>query len=316
MPLPIHAYLPFANAARALLEKHFPGREAVCWSKPDEFATGIGDAVYLFALQPPRVHWAKAEKLRLIQAFGAGVDYLLPAEGLSERVVIANQRGMSADSMAEFGLTLVLALLKQLPFFVSAQQSQRWERRLPERAAGKTLGILGLGAIGLALAARAHAHALGMRVIGTQREPKPHPAVAWTEAQSGTPRVLAESDVVVILVPLTDATRGSLGARELALLKPSAYLVNLARGGIVDEAALHAALAGGRLAGAAFDVFAREPLPADSPLWKAPNFWLTPHVAGGFPDLLDTSIGLFADNVARLERGQPVLSAVDRVRGY
>jgi len=314
VPLPIHAYLPFANAARPLLEKHFAGREVVCWTKPDEFAAGIGEAVYLFALQPPRSHWAKAQKLRLIQAFGAGVDYLLPAEGLPERVVIANQRGMSADSMAEFGLSLVLALLKQLPFFVAAQQAQRWERRLPERAAGKTLGILGLGAIGLALAERAHA--LGMRVIGTQREPKAHPAVARIEPQPGTSRVLAESDVVVILVPLTDETRGSLGARELALLKPSAYLVNLARGGIVDETALHAALASGKLAGAAFDVFASEPLPADSPLWKAPNFWLTPHVAGGFPDLLDTSIGLFADNVARLERGQPVLSAVDRVRGY
>jgi len=314
VPQPIHAYLPFASAARALLEKHFPGRDVVCWSKPEEFSAGIGDAVYLFALQPPRSHWAQAEKLRLIQAFGAGVDYLLPADGLAERVVIANQRGMSADSMAEFGLTLVLALLKQLPFFVAAQHAQRWERRLPERVAGKTLGILGLGAIGLALAERAHA--LGMRVIGTQREPKAHPAVAWIEGPAGAARVLAESDVVVILVPLTDATRGSLGARELALLKPSAYLVNLARGGIVDEAALYAALAGGRLAGAAFDVFAREPLPADSPLWKAPNFWLTPHVAGGFPDLLDTSIGLFAENVQRLERGEPVRSAVDRGRGY
>lgn len=314
MPTPIHAFLPFANAARPLLEKHFPGREVVCWSQPEEFAAGIGGATYLFALQPPRGHWAQAQQLRLIQAFGAGVDYLMPATGLPERVVIANQRGMSADSMAEFGLTLVLALLKQLPFFVSAQRRRSWERRLPARAAGQTLGILGLGAIGIALAERAHA--LGMRVIGTQREPKAHPAVARIEPQSGTARVLAESDVVVVLVPLTDATRGSLGARELALMKPSAYLVNLARGGIVDEHALQSALAEGRLAGAAFDVFASEPLPAHSPLWEAPNFWLTPHVAGGFPELLDVSIGLFAENVTRLERGEAVVSAVDRVRGY
>lgn len=314
MPAPIHAYLPFANAARPLLEKHFPGRRIVCWSRPDELAAGIGEAVYLFALQPPRGHWARAERLRLIQAFGAGVDYLLPATGLRDDVVIANQRGMSADSMAEFGLALVLALLKQLPFFVEAQRRRAWTRRLPERAAGKTLGILGLGAIGLALAQRAHA--LGLRVIGTQREPKPHPAVARVEPPEGTLRVLAESDVAVLLVPLTEATRGSIGARELAALKPSAYLVNLARGGIVDEEALRRALVDGRLAGAAFDVFASEPLPEDHPLWSAPNFWLTPHVAGGFPELLDVSIGLFAENVARLERGEPVASAVDRARGY
>ncbi len=314
MPTPIHAYVPFANAIRPLLAKHFPGRETVVWSEPTDFAVGVGEAVYLFALHPPRDHWARAERLRLIQAFGAGVDYLLPAVGLPERVVIANQRGMSAEPMAEFGLTLVLALLKQLPFFVTAQGGRRWERRLPERAAGKTLGVLGLGAIGLALAERAHA--LGMRVIGTQREPKAHPAVERIEPASGTARVLAESDVAVILVPLTDATRGSIGAAELAVMKPSAYLVNLARGGIVDEAALRAALVGARLAGAAFDVFAEEPLPASSPLWDAPNLWITPHVAGGFPELLDVSIGLFAENVARLERGEPVRSAVDRARGY
>jgi phosphoglycerate dehydrogenase-like enzyme len=314
VPAPIHSYLPFANAARPLLEKHFPGREVVIWSKPEEFVAGLGEATYLFALLPPRGHWAKADKLRLIQAFGAGVDYLLPAVGLPERVVIANQRGMSADSMAEFGLSLVLALIKRLPLFVSAQRAHRWERHLPERAAGKTLAILGLGAIGLALAERAHA--LGMRVIGTQREPKSHPAVALIEPPSGTERVLSECDVAVILVPLTDATRRSIGAAQLARMKPSAYLVNLARGGIVDEAALRDALENGRLAGAAFDVFAAEPLPADSPLWDAPRLWITPHVAGGFPDLLDTSISLFADNVARLERGEPVASAVDLARGY
>ncbi len=314
MPSPIHAYVPFAAALRPLLEKHFPGREVVCWSKPEEFAAGLGEATYLFALLPPRDQWARAEKLRLIQAFGAGVDYLLPAVGLPERVVIANQRGMSAEPMAEFALALVLALVKRLPVFVSAQRAHRWERHLPERAAGKTLGVLGLGAIGLALAERAHA--LGMRVIGTQRVPKEHPAVARVEPQSGTERVLAESDVVVILVPLTDETRGSIGAAQLARMKPSAYLVNLARGGIVDEAALGRALADGRIAGAAFDVFATEPLPADHPLWDAPNFWVTPHVAGGFPELLETSVRLFADNVARLERGEAVASAVDRVRGY
>ncbi len=310
----IHAFVPFANLARPLLEKHFPGRRVVCWERPEDFRAGLPEVEYLYALHPPRDQWARAERLRLIQALGAGVDYLLPAVGLPERVVIANQRGMSAAPMAEFALALVLALVKELPFFVAAQREHAWRRRLPERVAGQTLGVLGLGAIGLALAERASA--LGMRVIGTQRSPKPHRAVARVEPQSGTQRVLAESDVVVILLPLTPETRGSLGARELACLRPSARLVNLARGGIVDEEALADALRSGRLAGAAFDVFASEPLPPDSPLWEVPNLWITPHTAGGFPDLLDVSVGLFAENVARLERGEDVLSGVDRARGY
>jgi phosphoglycerate dehydrogenase-like enzyme len=314
MPAPIHAYVPFAEAVRPLLEKQFPGREVVVWSHAPDFIAGVGEAEFLFALHPPRGHWERAKRLRLIQAFGAGVDYLMPPIGLREEVVIANQRGMSAEPMAEFGLTLILALLKQLPFFVASQQQRTWVRRLPETAAGKTLGILGLGAIGCALAERAHA--LGMRVVGTQREPKPHRAVARIEPPSGMARVLAEADVIVILTPLTDATRGSFDAAAFAQMKPGAYLVNLARGGIVDEAALLAALESGRLAGAVFDVFATEPLPPGDPLWKAPNLWITPHVAGGFPDLLATSIALFAENVARIERGEPVASAVDRARGY
>jgi phosphoglycerate dehydrogenase-like enzyme len=216
--------------------------------------------------------------------------------------------------MAEFGLSLVLALLKQLPLFVAAQREHRWRRALPARAAGRTLGILGLGAIGEALAVRAAA--LGMRVIGTQRAPKAHPAVARIEPPENTDLVLAESDVVVLLLPLTEETRGLLSRERFGRLKPGALLVNLARGGIVDEDALVEALRSGRLGGAAFDVFAEEPLPASSPLWDAPNLWITPHMAGGFPEILDETARLFAENVARLERGESVRNAIDPARGY
>ena len=314
MPGPVHAFTPFAGAMRALMERHFPGRRVHCWSDDSEFAAGIRDVEYLLALNPPRGHWAGAERLRLIQVLGAGVDGVLPAPDLPASVVLANQRGMSAEPMAEFGLTLVLALLKQLPFFVAAQREHAWRRTLPARAAGRTLGILGLGAIGEALAVRAAA--LGMRVIGTQRSPKKHPAVERIEPPERTDAVLADSDVVVLLLPLTDETRGSLSRERLARMKPGAFLVNLARGGIVDEDALVEALRSGRLAGAAFDVFATEPLPAESPLWDAPNLWITPHMAGGFPEILDETTRLFAENVARLERGERVRNEIDRARGY
>jgi len=314
MPGPVHAFSPFAGALRSILERHFPSRPVHCWSSEAEFASGIHEVEFLLALNPPRGHWSQAERLRLIQVLGAGVDGVLPAPDLRASVALANQRGMSAEPMAEFGLTLVLALLKQLPFFVAAQREHAWRRTLPVRAACKTLGILGLGAIGEALAVRAAA--LGMRVIGTQRTPKAHPAVAQIESPEHMDRVLAQADVVVLLLPLTDETRGLLSRERLAQLKPGALLVNLARGGIVDEAALVEALRSGRLAGAAFDVFDEEPLPASSPLWEAPNLWITPHMAGGFPEILDETTRLFAENVARLERGEPIRNAIDRVRGY
>ena len=314
MPGPVHVFAAFAEALRPGLERHLPGRPVVCWSRPEEFVGGIGEVEYLLALNPPRGHWARAERLRLVQVLGAGVDGVLPAQDLAPEVVLANQRGMSAAPMAEFGLTLVLALLKQLPGFVAAQREHAWRRALPVRAAGSTLAILGLGAIGEALAERAAA--LGMRVIATQRTPKFHPAVAKIEPPERTDAVLAEADVVVLLVPLTAETRGFFTRERFACMKPGAYLVNLARGGIVDEAALVEALRDGRLAGAAFDVFASEPLPASSPLWEAPNLWITPHMAGGFSEILDETTRLFAANVARLERGEPVKNAIDRGRGY
>ena len=167
MPDPVHAYAPFAAGMRPILEKHFAGREVVCWSRPEELAAGIEQVVYLLVLNAPGDHWARAKRMRLLQGFGAGVDNLLPARGLPAQVRIANNRGMSAEPMAEFALALVLALLKRLPFFLAAQREAVWRRALPGPVAGRTLGILGLGAIGQALATKAAA--LGMRVLGSQR---------------------------------------------------------------------------------------------------------------------------------------------------
>jgi phosphoglycerate dehydrogenase-like enzyme len=314
MPAPVHAYAPFAGALRAGLERHLPGREIECWSSEAEFRAGIGRVEFLLAMNPPRGEWARAPRLRLVQVLGAGVDGVLPAPDLPASVTLANQRGMSAEPMAEFGLALVLALLKQLPHFVAAQRERAWRRALPQRASGRTLAILGLGAIGEALAERAAA--LGMRVVATQRTPKRHPAVARIEPPERTDALLAEADVVVLLLPLTAETRGFFSRERLARMKPGAYLVNLARGGIVDEAALADALREGGLAGAAFDVFATEPLPPESPLWEAPNLWITPHMAGGFAEILDETARLFAENVERLERGEPAQNVIDRARGY
>ena len=310
----LHVFHAFGEAIRDPFHAAFPDRELVIWRDAAEFEREIEEAEVLLALRPPRGHWSRARRLRLIQMPGAGVDSLLPAPDLPERVVIANARGLHGAQMPEFAIAMLLALAKRLPRALAQQQRREWRMYLPLTLEDTTLGILGLGAIGSGVARRAVA--LGMRVIGTQRKPKPVEGVAEVFPPEETERVLRESDALVVLLPLTPETRGLLDAAALAKLKPRALLVNLARGGIVDEDAVVEALRARRLGGAAIDVFEREPLPEDHPLWDAPNAIVTPHLAGIRPDYMERVADLFFENVRRLERGEPVLNPIDRARGY
>jgi phosphoglycerate dehydrogenase-like enzyme len=296
------------------LRARLPDREVIIWTQDEELRTGVGEIEALLAFRPPRGIWAGATRLRLFQMMGAGVDALLPAPDLPASVRIANARGIHGPHMSEFALGMMLALAKRVPRALEQSRAHQWKQYQVDTVAGRTLGILGLGAIGVAVAEKAVA--LGMRVIGTQRDPKPTPPVAEIFGTDQTERVMRESDHLVVLLPLTPETRGSIGARELAWLRPSACLVNLARGGIVDENALTDALRAGRLAGAAIDVFAEEPLPETSPLWNAPNAILTPHVAGLGPGYMERLTEIFAENLDRLEQGRPLRNEVDRARGY
>ncbi len=302
--------LALAERLRAAL----PDREVVVWNREDELRSGLPEVEVLLAFRPPRGVWAGATRMRLLHSMGAGVDGVLPAPDLPARVRIANARGIHGPQMSEFALALVLALAKRVPQALEQQRAHAWKPYGVTMLAGRTLGILGFGSIGAAVAERARA--FGMRVIGTQRAPRPSPHAELVLGPRETDRVLRESNVLVVLLPLTPETRGAVGARELALLPEGALLVDLARGGIVDESALLAALRSGRLAGAALDVFAEEPLPASSPLWDAPNLIVTPHVAGLSPDYMERLTEIFVDNLAREESGLPLRNAVDRERGY
>jgi phosphoglycerate dehydrogenase-like enzyme len=296
------------------LRARLPDREVVIWTHDAELRAGLGEVEALLAFRPPRGIWAGATRLRLFQMMGAGVDALLPAPDLPASVRIANARGIHGPHMSEFALGMMLALAKRVPRAQEQSRAHQWKQYQVDTIADRTLGILGLGAIGAAVAEKAVA--LGMRVIGTQREPKPTPHVAEVFPADRTEQVMRVADHLVVLLPLTPQTRGSIGARELAWLRSSACLVNLARGGIVDEDALTEALRAGRLAGAAIDVFAEEPLPASSPLWDAPNAILTPHVAGLGPHYMERLTEIFAENLDRLEQGRPLRNEVDRARGY
>lgn len=310
----IHAFHAFGEALREPFAAAFPDRELVVWNHDAEFARGIAEVEVMIALRPPRGHWGRARRLRLIQMPGAGVDSLLPDAELPASVRIANARGIHEPEMAEFTLALILALAKRIPRAAAQQARREWRPFAGLRLQGATVGILGLGAIGHSLARRCSA--LGMRVIGTRRSGAPLDGVDQVLPPDETGRVLAESDVVVVVLPLTPETRGLIGADALSRMKPRALLVNVARGGIVDELALAAALREGRLGGAALDVFEQEPLPADSPLWDAPGALLTPHVAGLSRDYMSRVAEIFFENIRRLERGSPLLNEVDRARGY
>jgi len=278
VPGPLHAFHFAGEAIRPAVERAFPDRPFTVWTEPEELRRGIGEVEMLFALRPPRGVWGGATRLRLIQMSGAGVDALLPAPDLPEAVRVANARGVHEPEMPEFVLAMVLAVAKRMPRAFAQQARREWRMYAGTRLEGATAGILGLGTLGQSLARRLRA--LGMRVIGTRRSGAPHPDVDEVLPPEATDRVLAEADVLIVLLPLTPETRGLLGAEALARMKPKALLVNAARGGIVDEAALAATLAEGRLGGAAVDVFDEEPLPPESPLWEAPGCLITPHVAG------------------------------------
>lgn len=278
------------------------------------------DVVYGALVDADNFHLAR--RLRWIHVSSAGVGSLLFPALAESGVVLTNGRGLHAVSMAEHALGLMLAFARKLHLARDLQHDHRWEQAglwtdPPPfgQLAGGTLGIVGLGAVGSALAERAVA--LGMRVIAVRPHPARDPRPAHEQwGLDRLPELLEQSDWVVLAAPHTAATRGLIGAAELARMKPGAVLVNLGRGALVDEPALVAALRAGRIGGAALDVVRREPLAADSPLWDLPNAVLTPHVSGLGPRYWERAVEQFAVNLERFLAGRPLLNLVDKRAGY
>jgi D-2-hydroxyacid dehydrogenase (NADP+) len=258
-----------------------------------------------------------AERLRWYQVITAGVDRMA-AEGLLQRgFTVTNVRGMAAPGMAEYVIAAMLMLAKGLHICIQDQQKHEWKFRFTGELTGKTLGIVGMGAIGRETARRARA--FGMRIIATRR------TVAEGEQDADCDemlpytrlgRVLSESDYVALCLPLTPETRQAIGREELALMKRSACLINVARGPVVDQEALIEALSEGRIAGAALDVFDPEPLPPDSPLWDMPNVIVTPHISGAIEGYGHRAAGVFIANLRRYLAGEPLENVVNTELGY
>lgn len=274
------------------------------------------DAEVMVGWNMPREAVQHAPRLRWIHSTAAGVDQLLYPEVLDREIMVTTSSGIH-HSLVEHVLAVLLALTRRLHIAMRNQIQHRWERSqriMGDEIAGQTLGILGLGAIGTELATKADA--LGMRVIGTKRTPAQIPGVERVLPPAGLAEVLRAADAVVIALPLTPATRGLIGERELRAMKSTAVLINVGRGPIVQEPALVQALREQWIAGAALDVFEVEPLPADSPFYAMENVIVTPHVSGTSPYYMDRAVPVFSENLASYLQGRPLRNLVDKGRGY
>ena len=263
-----------------------------------------------------------ATRLRWIQAVAVGVGSMLYPEMIASPVMITNARGIRARAMAEHVIGVSIALARKLHVAIRRQAEHQWAQTEIEGGDGilvlngRRMGVVGLGAIGLEVARLAAA--IGMKVTAVRKNvaaPRPTEVEDVLSPQQ-LPELLAKSDVVVLAPPLTADTRGLIGDRELATMKRTAFLVNIGRGKLVHDVALVDALRAGRIGGAALDVFANEPLDPDSPYWSLPNVIVTPHVSGAMEDYWVPLLSLFADNLRRFERGEPLVNIVDKFAGY
>lgn len=276
-----------------------------------------------------------AGRLRWLQLDTSGVDHILNTPIWGSDIAVTTLGGVAPSNMAEFVLMMMLGFAHHLPKMVRYQlrgewpsAAERWQHWMPAELRGATVGIVGYGSIGRQVGSTARA--LGMRVLGLHRGGQER-LLTYRIAQLGMPggdepdqmfapgqlhELLAQSDYVVLIVPYTSATHHMIDARALAAMKPTAVLINIARGGVVDEQALALALAERRIAAAALDVFEHEPLPAHSPLWSMDNVVISPHVAGLTPHYYERVFELFAENLRRYMDGHELLNRASREREY
>lgn len=316
--------VPWDAAQLQRIRARFAQVEFITALTTEAALAGIGEAEVVFGDLSREVFLA-AKALRWVQCHGAGVNKLTAIpELLVSDVQITSTKGAHAATIAEHFFGLLISLARQFPKLQLAQQRHEWVRystwsetigNQPLGLQGLTLGVVGLGNIGLAIAERAHV--FGMTVIAVDLRSLAKPACVsalWPSTE--LPELLRRSDAVVVTVPGIRETDSLLGADMLGHMKPSAYLLVVSRGGVVDEARLVEMLHEGRLAGAALDVTAQEPPTADNPLWSAPNLILTPHIAGKSANTTAAATEIFMSNIDRYLKGQPLTNVVDKVLGF
>jgi phosphoglycerate dehydrogenase-like enzyme len=304
------------------LRREFPQHTFVEAADRDQLPAALSDADAAFASSVPASLVSSLTRLRWVQVPAAGVGHVLSPELIASSIIVTSARGVRARAIAEHVIGVTIALARQLHVAMRRQAGHVWALDELETGGrivtleGRRMGIVGLGSIGTEVARLASA--IGMRVSGIRRRPNAPspPFVDCVLPPTDLRTLLADSDVVVLSAPLTRDTDQLIDARALAFFKPGALLVNIGRGGLVDDRALVNALESGAVGGAALDVFTTEPLPADSLYWDLPNVIITPHVSGAMSDYWTPLVRLFAQNIRRFERGETLLNVVDKEAGY
>ncbi len=311
----------FSKEELAELAKLAPNLRIVTGLSPAEALARAEEAHGVEAGYATREFLAKAKNLVWVQAMSAGVDRLTALEPLvkNERIVLTNHRGVHGPAIADHAMALLLVLTRDLRFYEANQAKKVWDRGDPELAPialdGRTMLVVGLGGIGSEIARRGKA--FGMTVWATRRSEAPKPDfVDRVELSPALFSMLPQADVVVIAAPLTPETRGMFNKEAFAAMKKGAFLVNIARGAIVVQEELIAALQSGKLAGACLDVTDPEPLPASSPLWGMRNVVITPHVAAQAEVTETRRWALLRENLRRFAAGEPLYNVVDKQAGY
>lgn len=260
---------------------------------------------------------SRAPKLRWIHSASAGVDRISTAAVRERGLVVTNARGVFSRPIAEYVVMMSLAIARRLPQLLELQRERTWQPLRGRELAELTIGIVGYGSIGEEVA-RLLAP-FGCRILATRRHPERGSGDASNVELLGLDdlhEVLRASDIVVVAAPLTDDTAGMIGAEQLAEMREDGWLINIARGRLIDELALRRALESGWIGGAVLDVFAEEPLPAESPLYQTPNLIITPHTSWASDRVIERSVELFIDNLRRDRAGEPLRNVVDLEAGY
>lgn len=312
----VHVSLGLDTRMREIFEQRFAqvGATVRFVDSTDELHRHLHECQYLLVGRPPRIDWGAARELVLLQVAGTGVDPLFPALNLPEQVQIANQRGPHEENVRDHVIALLLALARDLPRAFALQKERTWAPYSSAPLLGKRLTLLGYGGIGRRVAPVAKT--LGMRVRAIRRAGGNAPGADECFPVTRLEQALVDTEFLVLALPLTSSTRGLVNRAVLERLPPRAWVINVSRGGILDEAALEGLLRSGRLAGAALDVFAEEPLPASSSLWSCPGLVITPHVAGSIPDYFERVLDCFVENVTRVRNGHVPASLVSRNHNY
>ncbi len=303
------------SAIEAHLNQALPGATLTFAGGPDAVPEGLAvDAVIT-----PTLPWlpealGRLSRYRWAHFLSAGVERIWDMPFPKEDLLLTKSSGVHGAPMSEYAIGAMLYFAKHFDRFNEQSRQKRWERCWLGELTGRTAMVLGMGHIGELVARRAQA--FDMRVIGVQRTPRAHEHADEVIALDAVDGRLPEVDYLIVCLPLTPDTRHRVGQAQFQRLKRGAVLVDISRGGVVDQQALTRALDAGELRGAAVDVFEQQPLPAQSPLWNRENVLVTPHVSGTSPHYMERALEIFVRNARALEQDQPPVTPVDPAAGY